>query len=155
MSELDEFADVRFVLWQCDGLRHFAIDRSVSRIQRPHQIIEIKLAVEFGGELLPIGGRAHDRPSHRLGTRATPRTSGNVLRCAIAKRLEGSRFVALERHSILFVVRRGSTRSPCSRRLSRITQREDLTYDRFHEYCKCGPNKLSSAGPKRDDAISR
>ena len=77
MSELDEFADVRFVLWQCDSLRHFAIDRSVSRIQRPHQIIEIKLAVEFGGELLPIGGRAHDRPSHRLGTRATPRKSKN------------------------------------------------------------------------------
>jgi hypothetical protein len=34
-------------------------------------------------------------------------------------------------------------------------QCEDLACDRFHEFCKCGPNKLSSAGPNRDEAISR
>jgi hypothetical protein len=71
VSELDEFADVRFVLRQCDGLRHFAIDRSVSRIQRPHQIIEIKLAVEFGSELFPIRLGDHETRSHRLETIAS------------------------------------------------------------------------------------
>ena len=65
-SEPDERADICFVLWQSDRLRHFAIDRSVGSIQCPHQIIEIELAVELGSELFPIGRWRHEKASHRL-----------------------------------------------------------------------------------------
>jgi hypothetical protein len=70
-GESDEFTNVRCVLWKSDRLWHFAIDRSVCRVQRSPQIIEIELSFEFRSELFPIGLRAHKTRSYRLGTIAS------------------------------------------------------------------------------------
>ena len=66
-GEADQFTDILFILWKSDRLRHFAINRSVGRVELPHQIVEIKLAFELRSELFPIGLWGHIGESHSFG----------------------------------------------------------------------------------------